>query len=131
MSKLLTLVLAILFVSIGYTQDSMNVKATLYYPHTDQTDSTPYITASGRVINRNDPFLSKYIAVSGYMETLYPMGTKVRLTSQLIPELNGVYTVADRMNRRYDGTSLIDILVSEELYERLRYKSGIFKIEEI
>jgi len=109
--------------------ETLSVRATLYYPEESQTDSTPYITASSRLIDRVDPFNSKYIAVSSYMETIFPMGTRVKIHSPRFPELSGVYTVADRMNQRYSGTELIDILISKEMFEGMRYTSGIFSIQ--
>ena len=65
---------------------TLKVVLTAYSSTPDQTDDTPFITASG-----------KYVRDGIIANNLLPFGTKVR-----IPELYGdkVFTVEDRMNRR-------------------------------
>jgi hypothetical protein len=60
---------------------------TMYNPDPKQTDDSPTIMASGKKI------YDGAIATSDYS---MPLGTKV-----FIPELNRVFVVEDRMNRRY------------------------------
>lgn len=66
---------------------SMNVIATAYSPRVQETDSTPLITASG-TRTRDGVIAANFL----------PFGTKVRL-----PDYFGdkIFTVEDRMNRRY------------------------------
>lgn len=66
------------------------VVLTAYSSTPDQTDETPFITASG-----------KMVADGIIANNMLPFGTKVR-----IPELFGdkVFVVEDRKNARYDGT---------------------------
>jgi 3D (Asp-Asp-Asp) domain-containing protein len=66
------------------------VVLTAYSSTPDQTDDTPFITASG-----------KMVADGIIANNMLPFGTKVR-----IPELFGdkVFVVEDRKNARYDGT---------------------------
>lgn len=68
------------------------IKATLtaYSSTEDQTDDTPFITASG-----------KTVADGIIANNLLPFGTKVR-----IPSLYGnkIFVVQDRMNRRWENT---------------------------
>ncbi len=73
------------------------VTLTAYSSTVDQTDDTPFIAASGRHV------YDGMIAAN-----FLPFGTKVR-----IPELFGekVFTVHDRMNRRY--TERVDIWFAE------------------
>lgn len=65
---------------------TLKVVLTAYSSTPDQTDDTPFITASG-----------KYVRDGIIANNLLPFGTKVR-----IPELYGdkVFVVEDRMNRR-------------------------------
>ena len=62
------------------------VKATAYSSTEDQTDDTPFITASG-----------KNVADGIVANNMLPFGTKIR-----IPKLYGdkVFTVEDRMNKK-------------------------------
>lgn len=72
---------------------------TMYNPSKNQTDATPKIMASGKKLYEGA------IATSDYT---MPLGTKV-----YVPELDRVYTVEDRMNRRYSphtyGKTVFDI----------------------
>lgn len=73
------------------------VLATAYSSTPDQTDSTPFITASGTNV-RDGVIAANFL----------PMGTQIK-----IPDLYGdkVFTVEDRMNRRY--TYRVDIWFPE------------------
>lgn len=73
---------------------TLKVVATAYSSTPDQTDDTPFITASGSRVAEN------IIANNGL-----PFGTKVR-----IPELFGekIFIVGDRMNKRF-GNYRIDL----------------------
>lgn len=77
------------------TKRTMNVVVTSYSSSVDETDSTPYVTASGA-------FVRPGVAASNVL----PFGTKFR-----IPDFfgNTVFTVEDRMNSRYNGKNWIDI----------------------
>lgn len=65
---------------------TINVVITAYSSTPDQTDDTPFITASG-----------KHVADGIIANNMLPIGTKVR-----IPSLYGdkIFTVEDRMNKR-------------------------------
>lgn len=73
---------------------TINVLITAYSSTEDQTDDTPFITASG-----------KYVKDGIIANNMLPFGTKVK-----IPSLYGdkVFTVQDRMNRK-KGNYHIDI----------------------
>ncbi|OGN05453.1 MAG: hypothetical protein A3B99_01270 [Candidatus Yanofskybacteria bacterium RIFCSPHIGHO2_02_FULL_44_12b] len=79
------------------------VRATGYSSTPDQTDSTPFITASGAYVR--DGIIAANFYVNGRR---VPFGTLVR-----IPEIYGdkVFVVEDRMNARY--TNNIDIWFPE------------------
>ena len=68
---------------------------TAYSSSVNQTDSTPYVTASGT-------FVRPGVAASNVL----PFGTKFR-----IPGIFGdtVFTIEDRMNKRYNGKNCMDI----------------------
>jgi len=71
----------------------------------EQCDSTPDITASGLKIKGDE----KIVAVNGY-----EFGTKIEIEGM------GIYTVEDRMNRRY-GINNIDILFHKDMKGALKF----------
>ncbi len=70
---------------------AVRVLATAYSSTVDQTDASPFITASGRRVGPG-------IIAANFL----PLGTQVRIG-------NNIYTVWDRMNPRYNGKYIIDI----------------------
>ena len=88
------------------------VTATIYHAEPAQTDSTPFITASGAHINPDNPQNHRWIAVSRDLEEKgLTFGVKVKVTGA--GHLDGVWTVQDRMNARWE--SRIDFLVNKKL----------------
>ena len=88
------------------------VDATIYHAVEGQTDSTPLITASGKHIDPNNPAGHRWIAVSRDLEDLgFVFGKRVLVEGADF--MDGVYTVEDRMNRRW--TKRIDFLVNESM----------------
>ena len=79
---------------------TINVMVTAYSSTPDQTDDTPFITASG-----------KYVKDGIIANNMLAFGTKVK-----IPELYGdkVFTVEDRMNKR-KGDYHVDIWMPDKL----------------
>ena len=71
------------------------VVATAYSSTPDQTDSTPFITASGDHVRDG-------IVAANFL----PFGTQFKIPAYYG---NKVFTVDDRMNARYDGMHTIDI----------------------
>ena len=80
-----------------------SVRATGYSSSPDQTDSTPFITASGTYVR--DGIIAANVYVDGKR---IPFGTMIR-----IPEIYGdkIFIVEDRMNSRY--TNNIDVWFPE------------------
>jgi len=78
----------------GFGKRKLRVTATAYSSHRGQTDKTPFLAAWN---NRIRPGM-KIIAVSRDMLTKYGLrnGSKVRIGG-----LSGLYTVRDKMNKRY------------------------------
>lgn len=72
-----------------------------------QTDNTPLITACNDIINPDK--IENWIAVSRDLFELYPCGTKILVTGT---DLDGIYIVKDKMNKRY--TNRIDILIHQD-----------------
>ncbi len=88
------------------------VTATIYHATPEQTDDTPFITASGMYINPECPQCHRWIAVSRDLEELgFVFGAKVKVTGT--GHLDGIWTVQDRMNPRW--TQRIDFLVNQDI----------------
>lgn len=88
------------------------VTATVYHAVEGQCDDSPLVTASGAKIKSPDSAYDlKYIAVSRDLLDVFPYGTKVEVSG--CGELDGVYTVADTLNKRYKG--YIDLLINPDM----------------
>lgn len=88
------------------------VTATIYHAVPEQTDSTPFVTASNKIINKHNPQGHRWIAVSRDLEELgFVFGVKVCVEGA--EEFNGIWEVQDRMNKRWHRR--IDFLVNEEV----------------
>lgn len=88
------------------------VTATIYHADPSQTDDTPFITASNKRINKKNPGAHRWIAVSRDLESKgFIFGAKVLVEGA--GDLDGVWTVQDRMNRRW--TKRIDFLVNKSM----------------
>ncbi|MFA6136179.1 MAG: hypothetical protein WC705_02370 [Candidatus Paceibacterota bacterium] len=74
---------------------SLVVWATGYSSEPEQTDDTPFITASGSTVRDG-------VAAANFL----PMGTRFR-----VPEIykNKIFTVEDRMNSRFGNQQIVDI----------------------
>lgn len=93
-------------------KDEVVVDATIYHAVEGQTDSTPLITASGKHIDPSNPAGHRWIAVSRDLEALgFVFGKRVMVMGA--EHMDGIYTVEDRMNRRW--TKRIDFLVNESM----------------
>jgi 3D (Asp-Asp-Asp) domain-containing protein len=89
------------------------VTATIYHAVPEQTDNTPFITASGAIIQECCPGDHRWLAVSRDLELDgFVFGAKV-MVSGTGTEFDGVWTVQDRMNRRYYRS--IDFLVDKKI----------------
>ena len=98
--------------SRGFGKRKLRVTATAYSSHRGQTDKTPFLAAWN---NRIRPGM-KIIAVSRDMLTRYGLrnGSKVRIGG-----LKGLYTVRDKMNKRY--RKRIDIYMGVNRRKALRW----------
>lgn len=99
-------------VVVTKTLDTLTVNATVYNAEPNQTDDSPFTTASGFVINKNNPEADKIVAVSQdlikskwvkYGDTLLVTG---------VGNLSGYWIVQDCMNKRF--TKKIDLLINKE-----------------
>lgn len=109
---LFTLIMEVPKMGTDFPKMGEQVTATIYHAVEGQTDSTPFVTASGKHINPNNPAGHRWIAVSRDLEPLgFVFGCKVMITGA--GQMNGVYTVQDRMNKRW--TMRIDFLVNESM----------------
>jgi len=88
----------------------VRVLSTAYSSTVDQTDASPFITASGQKVG------------SGTLAANFlPFGTQVRIGKN-------VYTVTDRMNSRYDGKYIIDIWKPTR-FEAIQHGARIVEME--
>jgi len=88
------------------------VTATIYHADPAQCNQDYLTTASMKKIDPNNPQKHKWIAVSRDLEAKgFKFGTKVRVDCNCA--LNGVWTVQDRMNKRW--TNRIDFLVNDTM----------------
>lgn len=88
------------------------VTATVYHAVTGQCDDSPLVTASGaKIESAESAYEHRYIAVSRDLLDVFPYGTKVEVSG--CGELDGVYTVADTLNKRYKG--YIDLLINPDM----------------
>ena len=84
------------------------VTATVYNAVPEQTDSTPFLTASGSIINSDCPEVHRWIAVSQDMlKEGWEFGECVEVTGA--GNLDGIWQIQDVMNKRYKRS--IDFLV--------------------
>ena len=104
MHKALIVLFTLIFWGYAPT-DEVSVTATVYHAVEGQTDDTPLITASGKHIDPSNPASHRWIEKLGFV-----FGTKVIV--ECAGEMNGIWTVQDRMNRRW--THRIDFLVNED-----------------
>jgi len=105
---------AIILISIillwGKEQEDVLVTATIYHATPEQCNEDYLTTASGKKINEFNPQEHRWIAVSRDLEQLgFTFGQKVLVENA--EEMNGVWTVQDRMNKRW--VQRIDFLVSK------------------
>ena len=87
-----------------------SVHATVYNAVEEQTNSDPSHTASMFKLDLSNPYKHRIIAVSRDLLIEFPMGTKVRITGT---KYDGIYTVRDKMNKRYKNR--IDILINIDM----------------
>ena len=88
------------------------VTATVYHAVAGQCDDSPLVTASGaRISSAESAYEHRYLAVSRDLLDVFPYGTMVEVSG--CGELDGVYTVADTLNKRYKG--YIDILINPDM----------------
>jgi 3D (Asp-Asp-Asp) domain-containing protein len=84
------------------------VTVTMYHPVPKQTDSSPYITASGFRLDKKNPKKDRIIAISRDLKQKLDFGDTVILKG--IGKWDGEYVVHDVMNKRFKNR--IDILIN-------------------
>jgi 3D (Asp-Asp-Asp) domain-containing protein len=100
------------------------VTATTYKANSTETDEDPHITASGFVIDMNNPYKHRLIAISRDLKRKWKFGTKVLI--QGTGEHDGVYYVRDLMNKRYKKR--VDILIGHKDKQSTFKKVKIYKL---
>ena len=101
------------------------VTVTTYKASSEETDSTPNVTASGFKISKKNPKKHRIIAVSRDLKRKLKFGQRVRLKNA--GKYNGEYVVRDVMNKRYK--KLIDILINPKDIQTTIAKVKIYKVK--
>lgn len=110
MNLLKSLIVGLTFVITNNEKVSTNVHATVYNAVPEQTNSDPGHTAFMFELDLSNPYKHKIIAVSRDLLKTYPKGTQVLVEGT---SYDGVYTVMDKMNKRY--TNRIDLLINLDM----------------
>lgn len=84
------------------------VSLTTYTTDSNQTDSTPLITASGFKLDSLNPKKHRVIAISRDLKELFSFGDKVILSNA--GKYNGIWFIHDLMNKKWKNK--IDILIN-------------------
>ncbi|MDP4620004.1 MAG: hypothetical protein NWS87_05750 [Sediminibacterium sp.] len=84
------------------------VSLTTYTTDSNQTDSTPLITASGLKLDSLNPKKHRVIAISRDLKELFSFGDKVMLSNA--GKFNGIWFIHDLMNKKWKNK--IDILIN-------------------
>ena len=84
------------------------VALTTYTTDSNQTDSTPLITASGLKLDSLNPKKHRVIAISRDLKELFSFGDKVMLSNA--GKYNGIWFIHDLMNKKWKNK--IDILIN-------------------
>lgn len=100
------------------------VSLTTYTTDSNQTDSTPLITASGFKLDSLNPKKHRVIAISRDLKELFSFGDKVILSNA--GKYNGIWFIHDLMNKRWK--SKIDILINPDDRQMSLEKVVISKI---
>jgi 3D (Asp-Asp-Asp) domain-containing protein len=86
------------------------VSLTTYTTDSNETDSTPLITASGFKLDSLNPKKHRVIAISRDLKELFSFGDKVMLSNA--GKYNGIWFIHDLMNKRWRNK--IDILINPD-----------------
>ena len=90
----------------------VTVLATIYHADPKQCNADYLTTASLKKINPKNPAGHRWIAVSRDLEK-YGFTFGVEVCIENAGEMNGIWTIEDRMNKRF--TNKIDFLVDNEI----------------
>ena len=101
------------------------VTVTTYKASSEETDSSPNITASGFKISKRNPKKHRIIAVSRDLKRKLKFGQRVRLRNA--GKYNGEYVVRDVMNKRYKKR--IDILINPKDKQTKLSKVKVYKVK--
>ena len=88
-------------------EDSIMVTMTTYTVSRSQTDSNPYETASGFILNKKNPKKHRVIAISRDLRDTFAFGDSVYVEAG---KYSGTYVVHDVMNKRFKKK--IDLLIN-------------------
>ena len=117
--------LTVLITSLSaFNYESDIVVCTVYNAVPEQCNNDPMHTAFMFKLDLNNPYKHRIIAVSRDLLKKYPKGTKVVIKGT---SYDGVYTVMDKMNKRY--TKRIDVLINQDMPIGKWEKTKLIKIK--
>ena len=100
------------------------VTMTTYSACVEQTDSTPYITASGFKLDSVNPKRHKVIAISRDLRPRFKFRDRVKIIGAGI--YDGIYRIEDVMNKRFKN--MVDVLVNPKDKGTKLYNIKIVKL---
>ncbi len=83
------------------------VTMTTYTVERSQTDSNPFETASGMILNKKNPAKHRVVAISRDLKDRFAFGDSIMITAG---NYSGIYYVEDVMNKRFKKK--IDLLIN-------------------
>jgi len=102
-----------LFISVSMRCQHVVVVATCYNAVPEQTNADTIHTATMFVLNLEDPYSHRIIAISRDLEKKgFSMGDEVTISGA--GRYDGKWVIEDRMNKRW--TNKIDFLVNEDMF---------------
>ena len=99
------------------------VTMTTYTVERSQTDSNPYETASGMILDKKNPAKHRVVAISRDLKGRFAFGDSVMIFAGIY---SGVYYVEDVMNKRFKKK--IDLLINPKDKNTKLYNVKIVKL---
>lgn len=107
----------------GPKEISEIVTMTTYTVERSQTDSNPFETASGMILDKKNPAKHRVVAISRDLKGIFAFGDSVMIVAG---NYSGVYYVEDVMNKRFKKK--IDLLINPKDKNTKLYNVKIVKL---
>lgn len=107
----------------GPKEISEIVTMTTYTVERSQTDSNPFETASGMILDKKNPAKHRVVAISRDLKDTFAFGDSIMITAG---NYSGIYYVEDVMNKRFKKK--IDLLINPQDKNTKLYNVKIVKL---